>query len=391
MTHLPSPRPPANGPLWRSVVALGAALLVALPTAPAAATVSHLPMAATPQFNGTVRTAVYLRGTVYVGGDFTAVEDAGRTHRRARLAAVDAATGRLTPWNPGADGRVRALTTDGTRIFAGGSFSAVAGVPRARLAALDPGSGAAAPAFRPRVSGVPYALAVGYGRLYVGGTLAAVDGRPRGRLAAVDPATGALDARWAPQADALVYSVAVGGGRVYLGGSFRRVNGAGGTLRLAAVHPQTGAVDARFRSVATYPAFRVTAHGSTLYAAHGGPGGHIAGYGADGRMTWRLTTDGNAEAVTVADGVLHFGGHFDNVCRSHRVNSVNGDCMDGAYRRVKLGAATLRGVLTDWAPQGNGIIGVHTIAAATGYQRLAVGGAFTQVNGREHRRFAQFP
>ena len=115
---------------------LAAATAIALTVSlggPAGAVVSSSPDwggTAQCQTNGRVNAVVYLGGTVYLGGSFTQVD--GQT--RNRLAACDAATGNLLPWNPNANGVVRALKVSpaGTRVYVGGDFSAVGGAARAR-------------------------------------------------------------------------------------------------------------------------------------------------------------------------------------------------------------------------------------------------------------------
>ncbi|GGK33252.1 hypothetical protein GCM10010124_27480 [Pilimelia terevasa] len=390
MPNLPA-RPPARPPLRRPALALGTALLCALPAAPAAAIVSSSPMTGTPQFNGDIYASVYAGDTLYLGGDFTSVKVGATTYARGRLAAVDAATGALRPWNPGADGRVRALAATGGTLFVGGEFATLGGVARDGLARVDGGTGAVAPGFRPTVWGQPFALVAGWGKVYVGGTFTAINGATRTRLAALDPADGSVDATWKPTADASVYSLVLGDGRVYVGGDFHNLSGAGATARVAAVHAGSGAVDTGFRSTAKYVAYALALGPAGLYAAHGGPGGRIVGYTRAGVGRWTLTTDGNAQAVGVDDGVVYFGGHFDNVCRTSRVATAHGACLDGSVPRVKLGALSEGGTLSNWTAHGNGIVGVNTIATHAGLHRLAVGGAFTTINGAARKKFAQFP
>ena len=64
--------------------------------------------------------------TVYAGGDFTSI--GGQT--RNRIAALDAATGLATAWDPDADNRVLALAVSGSTVYAGGQFTRIGGKPR---------------------------------------------------------------------------------------------------------------------------------------------------------------------------------------------------------------------------------------------------------------------
>ena len=57
--------------------------------------------------------------TIYVGGDFNQVNSTSRN----RIAALDAQTGELLPFNPGANGRVDAIAVNGNTIYFGGDFT----------------------------------------------------------------------------------------------------------------------------------------------------------------------------------------------------------------------------------------------------------------------------
>lgn len=84
---------------------------------------------------------------VLLGGTFTALRspDDSVTRSRAGLAALDAVTGALLPWNPGVSGgEVRALATseDGTTVYVGGTFTSLAGQASTGLGAVSLSSGA---------------------------------------------------------------------------------------------------------------------------------------------------------------------------------------------------------------------------------------------------------
>jgi hypothetical protein len=76
--------------------------------------------------------------TVYAGGDFITIGG----QPRYSLAALDAATGTASAWNPNADDEVDALLVAGTIVYASGFFTTIHGESRPYLAALDPVSGA---------------------------------------------------------------------------------------------------------------------------------------------------------------------------------------------------------------------------------------------------------
>jgi hypothetical protein len=363
-----------------------AAFALAAPTAPAQAQSSD----AMPSFNGAVLTIAYGGDVAYLGGDFTAAIVRGKQVARGHVAAIDARTGTLLPWAPNADGRVKALVVNGGSVFLAGDFGTVGGQKRDSLARVDASSGAPHATFKHAISGRPYAIAVAGNRLYLGGAITAVDGQARGRLAAFNLTTGVLDTKWRPATDDQVETVAAGGGRIYAGGKFHKVNGLSGYDRLVALDPVTAAVVAGFKPkppVITY-ALAVTADG--VYSAHGGHGGRVSAYTRDGLLRWSATFDGDAQAITVLDDVVYAGGHFDRACSTARTGT-QGSCVDGADNRVKLAAlAVADGHLLDWTADANGVEGVLALASDPELHSVAMGGAFTTVDGRTQKRFAQF-
>jgi hypothetical protein len=100
--------------------------------------------------NASVRAMALSYGTLYIGGTFSKVGGLGR----ANLAAVDAATGAVTSWNPGTDAIVRTMALTSTRLLVGGDFSLAADQPRSFFAAFSLSTGnlsTQAPAFDARV------------------------------------------------------------------------------------------------------------------------------------------------------------------------------------------------------------------------------------------------
>ena len=136
--------------------------------------------------------------TLYIGGDFTAVDG----EPRVGVAAVDAAGGTVLGWDPQLDGPVYAIqqSVDRTAVYIGGDFTTAGGQSRTRLAALSRANATAA-AWTPAVDGVVNALlmdddttaALPVEVVYVGGQFTAVDGTARAHLAAFDAIAAETD------------------------------------------------------------------------------------------------------------------------------------------------------------------------------------------------------
>lgn len=122
--------------------------------------------------------------TAFVGGKFFDLGGQPMPY----LAAVDAtsgASGAPLPWNPAPASDISALAIAGSTVYAGGSFAYIGGQARARLAALDLASGLAT-GWNPNVTGGPVtALAVSGSSVYVAGGFTTVSGQSRIGIAAL--------------------------------------------------------------------------------------------------------------------------------------------------------------------------------------------------------------
>jgi Calx-beta domain-containing protein/beta-propeller uncharacterized protein DUF5122 len=175
-------------------------------------------------FGSTYVSALAVSGsTVYLGGTFTGVGSATRHN----IAAVDAATGLATSWNPNADGWVRAIVASGANLYLGGSFSTVGGQARGKIAAVELTTGLPTD-WSPDASGGPAdvtCLASSAGGLYAGGKFTSIGGQVRNGIAELDLSTG-LATAWNPAASfAQVFGLAASGNTVYVGGIFNAIGG----------------------------------------------------------------------------------------------------------------------------------------------------------------------
>ena len=377
----------------RGWVRVFAVALVVLGVWPASAgAVSSTPVSSW-QTNGRVRAIAVGAHKIFIGGDFTRVRAPGASSGggiRNHLAALSLATGRLMPWNPGANGTVTALrvSANGATVYIGGNFTVVRGHVRRHLAAVS--------AVRTRLrrwhantDGTVYALAVTAKRVYAGGSFATIKGSKRHRLAAIATGSAAMVGRWHPKANSTVRALTVspGGGRVFAGGDFTTVNGKAHP-HLVALNISSGRVS-RYaaRPIAPVNALRTTA--GALVAGMGGNGGRIAAYGSvKGRRRWVALTDGDVEGVAIAGSTIYVGGHFNNYCQGATGTGNPLLCTHPIARRKALALSLAHGTLLAWNPVVVGSpIGVSAVSARGGVQ---IGGAFTKVHGVSHQGFARF-
>lgn len=374
-------------------VTLGGFTVVAATTAPEArADYSPTPRTTTwSPTDGRVYAIERIGDTVYVGGSFTNLRSPnGATQARSRLAAFDAATGALLPWNPGANGEVRALqaSSDGSGLFVGGAFSSIAGVNRNRLAELSPSTGALVAGFTATANSTVLALELLDTRLYVGGTFTTMTAggtsAARARLAAVNESNGSFVAGWSGSANAQVNALTAppGGNRVFVGGRFLTLSGQSRDY-IGAVDADTGAATSWRPPIpctdTQNPCFvyDVATDIGKVYTAVGGPGGRVVAYDiASGVRRWTAYGDGDVQAVAVQGDTVYAGGHFD-------ANWAN---------QTRAGLVALNstsGGLLSFDPIVLGGLGVWDIYADA--ERLRVGGGFTRIDGNTQRaRYAEF-
>jgi PKD repeat protein len=218
------------------VVSAGTSNVAVADTAPAAGTSATVSADGLPtwQINGVVWSQAVVGNTVYATGSFTKARPAGVAAGGAgeidalNVFAYDITTGnRLTfSHSLNAQGLAVAASPDGSRIYIGGDFTSVDGLPRGHVAAFDTATGAIVSSFAPSVSNQVRALAATNSTVFIGGGYGNVNGATRNSLSAV-AATGSL-LPWAPSVgNADVWSMVMtpDQSRVVVGGSFTSLNG----------------------------------------------------------------------------------------------------------------------------------------------------------------------
>jgi hypothetical protein len=310
--------------------------------------------------------------TVYVGGDFGHIGATARAH----LAAVDATTGAVTPWNPGANARVRALSLAGSRLYAGGDFTQLAGVGRRRLGAVDPGTGAIISEFTPDLDWFFYSIAATDSKVYVTGDRGA---------AAFDANGGLLP--WNPGLNYFGNAVALSGQRVFFGGAFTAAN-VRSRNRLAALDLESGRATAwapripdDFSSGNSSGSTMVTQMaqvGETIYFAGGFD--HVNGVARQGlaatdsqsgaTLPWDPRVEGIVDALAIVDGVAYFGGSFFSIA--------------GKQQKYAGAVDLVAGTLIPWSARVEGP--VQAVAVSGG--RVYLGGRFESIDGAPRMHLA---
>jgi len=309
--------------------------------------------------------------TVYVGGVFTNIGGQPRNY----IAALDATTGNATDWNPNTDGyqtQVSALAVSGSTIYVGGYFASIGGQPRNNIAALDAATGNAT-AWDPNAGSYVHSIVLSSSTVYVGGGFWSIGGQSRHKIAALDATTGNATA-WDPYAEDTVFALAVSGSAVYIGGEFTTVGGQSRSA-IAALDAATGAATA-WNPHATAPSgahIRALAvSGSTVYvgggfSSIGGQSRHgIAALDATtGNATdWIPNPDSGVGALAVSGSTVYVGGGFT--------------AIGGQPRNYIAALDTATGNATDWNPNANGWVLALAVSGSTVY----AGGEFDSIGGQ---------
>lgn len=398
-----------------TVLAIGA--LVAATPANAATAIAVQADAGTwgtsPAPNGRAQLAgavVETAGRTYLGGAFTKMVPAGggSSATRKRLAALDIDRRTLLPWNPNANGVVRALALNQskTAVYVGGDFSTIGGKPVSKLALVDLDTGRIDTKFRPSLNGRVRTITLAGERLYVGGDFTRVGGSARAKVAALDPRTGVLLDWSPPKLDAgrylgqtgvptpdapagNVYALAVPAdrSRLYVAGNFTDFAGQGGLLVLDAATgaplPKQWKVGRPISDLTVWPGDQ-----RTVFAAAGGPGGRLYAFDPERPTTpkWQAAVDGDAVGVAASTTHVFLLGHYDYIVPKE--STCWQYCPNGTSRRHLAAFDAATGRLDGWNPQANTSTGPW--GATLSADRLLVVGEFTKINGQPRPGYAQF-
>ncbi|MBK7148321.1 MAG: hypothetical protein IPH78_05735 [Bacteroidetes bacterium] len=155
------------------------------------------------------------------------------------MAAVDATTGAVLPWNPNPNSQVMVLAADGGLVYTGGYFSSIGGQSRNFLAAIDASGNATA--WNPNPDSYPLTLATSGGKVYVSGGFSNIGGQIRNQLAEIDAAGNAT--AWNPNPDGGVNDIDIDNNTLFVSGGFNNIAGSP-RKSLAAFNLSTGNLNA---------------------------------------------------------------------------------------------------------------------------------------------------
>jgi large repetitive protein len=310
---------------------------------------------------------------VYVGGTFTHVDGASRVH----IAAFNATTGALLPWNPNVSGKVSAIATEGDNVYVGGTFGTVGGVARTNLADISATTAKALPwaadnTPQPSTDGSVHTVAVSADGNYVvaGGYFDEADGMLSNGSTFYNKA------------------VIIGGAGHANAGQLEPMS-----ANKLVVPPGTGAHPVNGCSSAVKDA--VISDDIAYIADEGTGGGCFDGTWAvnlsNGTLKWVNRCLGATQTIAVVGNYLYKGSHAHN-CTSRNTNGDPDNFPDVAPNQSRhlLSQSINNGFLGPWYPFSNAGPNLGPRAMATDGSQLYVGGDFTQMNGAGQQGIARF-
>ena len=311
-------------------------------------------------------------GKLFIAGSFDYVNG----QPRERLAAVDATTGAVDSWNPGADNSVTSLHAFGGRLYVLGNFSNTGGQPRNDIASFDISTGNLT-SWNPVINGSPRALAYDGTWLYLGGGFSMVSGVSRPYVCQISP-TSSMPSSWVMDApNGFIHALEVEGTTLFMGGNFDMV-GAQSRENLAS-YDITGQNLNTWAPVANNWVMGLEAEGTDLYiignftqlqgqsrlfvgAVDGVTGNLLSWNPAPQTATfWQIVSDGSSVGL---------------------VGSFSAGL--GGTPRAKVAATDTAGAIQNWSVDLND--DVHALAADS--SRVYMGGQFTTANAQVRRGVA---
>jgi len=339
--------------------------------------------------DGTANAVVVSGTTAYVGGSFGNAARFGQLLPRQNVMALTLNTPKpsdsLSPFrdatNPAAvniNGAVRALAVDATWLYLGGDFTAVDNVMRSHVARVRRDTGALDLNWNVTADKTVRDMVLVGTTLYLVGDFSTVNGQSRKRAAAVSTGvTADLNTVFKPKLTNKVNAVASDGTNIYFGGNFTSVNGTARSF-LASVRANDGGLNpAVYKGINGTVLDLSVASGQLFAAADAGFNSAAAWSVNGGDMLWRDKANGDVQAVLALRGNAYFGFHD-----GYTINGV----ADNTLRLLAADAGG--GGLTPFAPKSSGSVGVLGLSSDGPY--LAAVGKFPKMGGVSVKSVAVF-
>jgi hypothetical protein len=299
-------------------------------------------LVADPGFNNTVNALAVRNGVIYVGGTFDQVTYPPDSFSfRTRFAGIDAVTGFPTTLEPEVDNTVNTIAVEGDRLFLGGTFTAVGGLPRFRIASINLPGEFVEP-WEPQLSGQVFALLPTNGVLYVGGGFTSLTNAGgvtvRSNFVALDLATGA-PGPLAPNPTGNVRALALDGGELFLGGDFQTIGAGLDRRRMGSLDLATGAISDFDPDVGS-GVFGLTVRSNFVYAggqfsfAKGTRRNRLAAFDAEqgGLLPWNPNANNIVWALKAAGEEVFAAGQFTTIGGQGRQRLAAINAASGAVR-----------------------------------------------------------
>lgn len=316
--------------------------------------------------------------TVYLRGFSYTVDTSGR----AFIAAFDAYTGNLLPWNPSPNNFVNTMAVHNGSVYIGGRFTSIDGIARANIAAIDSATGTVS-SWDPGTDTTVWAIAIANNKLFLGGEFTSVAGQNINYLASVDLTTAQLDP-WYANADSHVKVLSIYDNSIYAAGSFTNI---GGQNRngLAELDLNTATAtnwDPGFSPTSSIGVLDIS--NSQKFIGGGLSRGNIernniASFNipTGAPASWAPSIDGTVYSVITNDNDLFICGTFD---------TIDGQARDGL---ASFDLAT--GNLNPWSiPKSNFAGGDQLLTLHLDGNTLYVGGHFDTIAGQARNNIAAF-
>jgi hypothetical protein len=388
-----------------------------------------------PHLNWHVESIAKVGSRIIVAGKFNHVQNAagGTVFDVTGLFAFDATTGLIDDTGfgfPVVTGRIDSLSAaeDGTSVFVAGDFGTIDGANTRKIAKLDVATGQVITAFKASANDKVNDIVARGDKVYMGGAFTTVRGIPRSGLAAINATTGAVDPQLAiPVSQSRLAGTPVhvdsidvtpDGSRLLLAGNFNQIGGFDrkqiGQINLT-TSPDVVAnwQTDRFGPNCAFPKFETyirdvdySPDGSYFVTTTTGAtainfgGGHLKGPLCDAtarfetfatgtgiNATWANFTGGDTNySVAATNAAVYVGGH-----QRWQNNYFGRDAAKaGAVSRPGIAAlSTLNGMPLSWNPTRVRGLGAQALLATA--EGLWVG-SDTDTIGREfHQKIALMP